>query len=159
MADVNIDKLIDINALTTYNTQLHTDLGSDTIAHKSETAAANGTYFLYVFDGVNLKPLDLQVIKKDNKYTFSHYDALDQITVNTLYNITLTSGLTASYLGTNSFSCYSGTITNSPSSKTSITNKQYVDDQDSALNISIAAVSTNLSSMYVATSDTIEPSE
>lgn len=148
----NINKLIDIDALKTYNDQLHTDLDSTTIAHKSEDAAANGTYKLYGFDGVNLKPLDLQVTKNGDNYTLSHYSSSTKIEINTLYNITLKSGLSARYLGANSFSCKGGAVTDNPTYDTHITNKKYVDSQ-------VSAVSTNLSSMYTITTSTTEPSE
>lgn len=149
----NINKLIDIEALTTYNDQLHTDLDSTTIAHKSGIAAANGTYQLYVFDGVNLKPSDLTVTKNGDKYDLSHHGASTQISVSALNNITIKGSLNISnYLSANTFSCYAGTIKHTPASNTDITNKEYVDSQ-------VKTVSTNLSSMYAATTETVEPSE
>ena len=149
----NIDKLIDIEALKEYNTQLHTNLDSTTIAHKSEEAAANGTYKLYGFDGVNLKPLDLTVTKNGDKYNLSHDSASTQISVSALNSITVTGTLNISnYLSSNTFSCYAGTVKHTPASNTDIANKEYVDTN-------ITTVKTSLSNMCTATTEAVEPSE
>lgn len=141
MADF-ADKLVTLDNLATYTEQLKTNIDNPTIVHKNATAAADGTYPVYVFDGVNLKSLGLNWTKTGETYQFSHTDingkiqfvAFSGIQIN---NLEVTSYLRASNVYfTNTANISSIYIT----SKTSIVNKEYVDTQIETLQTTIAAL-------------------